>query len=298
MGFNMNNENNKNKNQINAYDFFGFPDRQLRDEARQIFDVEKLRLISIKDEDMDMIVESDYLGQYNAWMHHINNFCSRVGLHFFLMYYQYKQEPLDIINIKEFASPKGAHKIFFDTFAEDTSLYLISYFDKHLEMFNDLYNLKLRLGINHNISRNKILQEMEKIDALKEIAKEYRAVTKSEAFLYISSIRNDFVHNKSRSYCGMNIDKRIDKKNFKMNNESYNDIGIYFGIEYGYYNSKGISTYKTYSAICNLLKEYEQLCEKVNNFFNTQISFIIQEETASDIGLAYLNNRTTINPLK
>lgn len=138
---------------------------------------------------------------------------------------------------------------------------------------------------------------MEKIDALKEIAKEYRAVTKSEAFLYINSIRNDFVHNKSRSYRGMNIDKRIDKKNFKMNNESYNDIGIYFGIEYGYYNSKGISTNKTYNAICNLLKKYEQLCEKVNDFFNTQIPLIIQEEIASDVGLAYLNNRTTINPL-
>ena len=52
MGFNMNNENNKNKNQINAYDFVGFPDRQLRDEAGQIFDVEKLRLISIKDESL------------------------------------------------------------------------------------------------------------------------------------------------------------------------------------------------------------------------------------------------------
>lgn len=296
MGFNMNNENNKNKNQINAYDFFGFPDRQLRDEARQIFDVEKLRLISIKDE--SLITFDPYLEQYDIWMHHINNFCSRVGLHFFLMYYQYKQEPLDIIHIKEFASPKGAHKIFFDTFAEDTSLYLISYFDKHLEMFNDLYNIKIKLRSKRNIFRYRMLKEMQKIDALKEIAKEYRAVTKSEAFLYIKSLRNDFVHNKSRSYCGMNIDKRINKRNFKMNNESYNDIGIYVGIEYGYYNSEGISTYKTYSAICNLLKEYEQLCEKVNNFFNTQISFIIQEETASDIGLAYLNNRTTINPLK
>ncbi len=296
MGFNMNNENNKNKNQINAYDFVGFPDRQLRDEAGQIFDVEKLRLISIKDE--SLITFDPYLEQYDIWMHHINNFCSRLQLHFLLMYYQYRQESLDIINFKEFASPKGAHKIFFDTFAEDTSLYLISYFDKHLEMFNDLYNIKIKLRSKRNISRNKILQKMEKIDALKEIAKEYRAVTKSEAFLYINSIRNDFVHNKSRSYCGMNIDKRIDKKNFKMNNESYNDIGIYVGIEYGYYNSEGISTNKTYNAICNLLKEYEQLCEKVNNFFNTQISFIIQEETASDIGLAYLNNRTTINPLK
>lgn len=291
MGFNMKNENNKNK--INVYDFFGFPDRQLRDEARQIFDVEKLRLKSIKDEDMDMIVDSTYLGQYDAWMHHINNFCSCLELHFLLMYYQYKQNPFDIINFKEYVSPKGAHKIYFDTFAEDTSLYLISYFDKHLEMFNDLYNIKIKLGIDHNISRNRILKEMEKIDDLKKIAKEYEAVTKTEAFLDINKLRNDFVHNKSRSYYGMNIDKRIDKNHFKMNNGSYN----YIGIEYDYYNSEGISTNKTYNAICNLLKEYEQLCEKVNEFFNIQIPLIIQEEIASDIGLAYLNNQTTIYPL-
>lgn len=70
-------------------------------------------------------ISDTFFEQYNAWSYHINNFRSHLGLHLLLMSYQYEQKPFDIIDINNFQSSKGAHKVFFDTFAEDASLYLI-----------------------------------------------------------------------------------------------------------------------------------------------------------------------------
>ena len=240
-------------NRLNLYDYFGFPDRRQRDEAKQIFDVDKLRLITVNDANLCAL--DTYIEQYSAWSYNINNFSSHLGLHFLLMYYQHQHNPLDTIDLRKFQSPEGAHKIHFDTFAEDTSLYLVSYFDKHIEMFNELYDLKQQSGKRYNLSRKSIINEMQKISTLKELAAEYQNIEQSQAFKIIKEIRDNFVHNKSLSYYGMNVDKK------KING----------GIEYVSYNSKGISTEATYHAMCELIKSYEQLCNSVNAFFNTRI---------------------------
>ena len=247
-------------NRLNLYDFFGFPDQKQRDEAKQVFNMDKMRLIPISDE--NLWGSDTYFEQYNTWSHHISNFSSRLGLHFLLMYYQYKQNPLDVIDIRRFQSPGGVHKIYFDTFAEDTSLYLISYFDKHLEMFSDLYSLKQQSARRYNLSRRKIIDEMQKIDILQNLANEYRNVEQSKAFIHIKKIRDNFVHNQSSSYFGMNVRMAINDR----------------GIEYASYNSTGISTDETYIEMCELIHSYEQLCETVNSFFNARIEEIKQEE--------------------
>lgn len=87
--------------------------------------------------------------------------------------------------------------MFFDTFAEDASLYLISYFDKHLEMFNDLFYLSK--------GRNKIYHKMKQVDELSALGIKYKAITESNPFRAVKEIRDNFVHNKSSSYYGMDV---------------------------------------------------------------------------------------------
>lgn len=168
------------------------------------------------------------------------------------MYYQYCQNPFNTIDINKFQSPEGAHKTFFDTFSEDVALYSISYFDKHLEMFNDLYDLKKLSGKKHNLSRKDIIKEMKNIEEIKDLAFEYQRVEKSESFRQILAIRNNFVHNKSSSYYGMEVTKV--------------GPGMYVSG-----NSDGISTELVYKSVRELLRSYEQLCEHVNAFINARV---------------------------
>jgi hypothetical protein len=168
------------------------------------------------------------------------------------MYYQYSKNPLDMIDLSKLQSPEGAHKTFFDTFVEDVALYSISYFDKHLEMFNDLYDLKKLSGKKGNLNRYEIIKEMKKVEVLKELAFDYQRVEKSESFRQILAIRKNFVHNKSSSYYGMEVTK----------------------IGHGLYasgNSDGISTELVYKSVCELLRSYEQLCEHVNTIINARV---------------------------
>lgn len=247
---------NNNANWLNLFDFFGFPDRQKRDEALQICDINELRLLSVEDNYLRFF--DIYFEQYSIWSNHINNFSNHLWMHFLLMYYQYSQNPLDTINIGKFQSPEAAHKIFFDTFAEDVSLYLISYFDKHLEMFNDLYDLKQLSGKKHHLSRKAIIDEMENVEVLKKLTNEYRSVQQSEPFVQIVDIRNNFVHNKSLSYYGMKVTK------------NKHDV-------YASGNSNGISTKSTYNSVCELLRSYGQLCAQVNTFIKIKIKVSKQE---------------------
>jgi hypothetical protein len=192
-------------NRLNLFDFFGFPDRKKRDEALQICDINKLILLQVKDQYIPFF--DIFFEQYNAWSNHINNFRSHLWLHFLLMYYQYSQNPLDTFDMGKLQSPEAAHKIFFDTFAEDVALYLISYFDKHLEMFNDLYDLQQLSEKKYSLSRRSIINKMENVEVLKELANEYQSVEKSEPFCQVVAIRNNFVHNKSSSNYGMEVTK-------------------------------------------------------------------------------------------
>lgn len=239
----------ENKNdRLNLYDFFGFPDRVQRDDIRQVIDISKLRLMEIDNSGLPF---SDlFFEKYSAWSNHINNFSNRLVLHFFLLHFQYLQEPPDTIEIDKYQTQRTANKIFFDTFAEDVSLYLISYFDKHLEMFNDLYDLERKSEKSYKLSREQIIEEMKKVQSLKAIAKEYQEVMKSKEFKQIKIIRNNFVHNKSSSYYGINVDKKK----------------THYGIEYTSYNSKGISTKETYRTVCSIIKSFEELCNKVNGY--------------------------------
>lgn len=233
---------------LNLYDYFGFPDHQQQVEARKVFDMEKIRLKTVTD--TDLIFFDIFFEQYCVWSNHINNYRSRLGLHLLLMYYQYAQKPLDVIDIANFQSAKGAHKVFFDTFAEDASLYLISYFDKHLEMFNDLFYLSE--GGKRPLSRNKIICKMKQIDELSALGVEYKTVAESKPFQTVKKIRDNFVHNKSSSYYGMNVARSASG-------------------EYISYNTIGISTKETYGAICKLVSSYEQLCKAVNDFIGKRI---------------------------
>lgn len=243
-------------NRLDVFDFIGFPDRQKRDEALQICDINKLSLLQV--EDTYLCFFDTFFEQYSAWCYHINNFKSHLWLHFLLMYYQYSQNPLDIIDLIKLQSPEGAHKIFFDTFAEDVALYSISYFDKHLEMFNDLYDLNKLSGEKGKINRYRIIKEMKKVEVLKELAYEYQCIVQSDAFRQILSMRHNFVHNKSLSYYGMEVTK----------------IGR--GI-YASGNSDGISTELVYNSVCELLRSYEQLCKHVNTFISARLEESKQE---------------------
>lgn len=230
---------------LNLFGFFGFPDRKMRDEALKICDIDKLCLLQI--EDIDLRFFDTFLERYSVWCYHINNFRSHLWTHFLLMYYQYFQNPFDTIDISKFQSPEGAHKTYFDTFAEDVALYTVSYFDKHLEMFNDLYNLSNEKG-----KRYKIIKEMKKVKALKALAYEYQHIVQSDAFREILNMRNYFVHNKSLSYYGMEVTK------------------VKPGI-YASGNSDGISTELVYKSVCELLRSYEHLCQHVNTFINARV---------------------------
>lgn len=186
---------------LNLYDYFAFPNYQQRAEARNIFDMDKLSLITVTDSDLWLF--DTFFEQYNAWSYHLNNFRSHLGLHLLLMYYQNEQKPLDYINTKDLNSPEGAHKIFFDTFAEDSSLYLISYFDKHLEMFCDLFCFKN--GSDQYPSRYKIISMMKNINEINWLGVKYETIAKSQPFKVIKQIRDNFVHNKSSTYYGVNV---------------------------------------------------------------------------------------------
>ena len=145
---------NEDTNRLNLFDFMGFPDRLKRDEALEICDINKLILMQVEDNYLRFF--DTFLEQYSVWCYHVNSFRSHLWTHFLLMYYQYKQNLLDIIDIENFQSERGAHKVLFDTFAEDVSLYLISYFDKHLEMFNDLFHLSK--GKKYPLTRKQIIK--------------------------------------------------------------------------------------------------------------------------------------------
>lgn len=234
---------------LNLYDYFDFPSPQQRVEAKKVFNMENLLLKTITD--TSLIFFDTFFEKYQTWSIHINNFSSHLGLHLLLLYYQYEQKPLDIISVRELQSPEGAHKIFFDTFAEDVSLYLISYFDKHLEMFSDLFYLGK--GEKHRLSRKKIIYKMKNIDDLRKLAESYKMVEQSQAFRLVKEIRDSFVHNKSSTYYGMNVAE------------------ITTGV-YASFNSTGISTEKTYNAIYKLVCSYEQLCIAVNSFINDYVA--------------------------
>ena len=236
------------KSNLNLYDYVGFPNPQQRAEAKKVFNMEKLLLKRVTN--TDLLIFNVLAEQYHAWSNHINNFRSHLGTHLLLMYYQYKQNPLDIIDIENFQSERGAQKVLFDTFAEDASLYLISYFDKHLEMFNDLFHLSK--GEKYSLSRKRIIKKMEQVDKLRVLSIEYNTIKDSKAFQEVNEIRNNFVHNKSSSYYGMNI-------------ERYKE-GVYTS-----HNAKELSTKKTYHAICELITNYQQLCVVVNNFIQHNI---------------------------
>lgn len=237
-------------NRLNLYDYFGFPDRQKREEVQQLCDINQLRLFPV--ENNELLIYNIYFEQYSVWRNHISNYSSRLWLRFLLLYYQYSENPLDIISLDKYQSPEGAHKLLFDTFAEDVALYLVSYFDKHLEMFNDLYDLKQLSGKKYKLSRTAIITEMKKIEELKELANQYQNVEQSTDFRQIRRIRNNFVHNKSSSHYGMDITKST--------NGTYSSG-----------NSRGISTESTYRTICDLLRRYEQLCVQVNAFIKAKI---------------------------
>lgn len=241
---------NNDINRLNLFDYIGFPDRQKRDGALEIYDINKLSLLPIEDNHLRFF--DTYFGQYSVWRDHINNFRNHLWVHFLLMYYQYSKNPLDVIDMDKFQSPEAAHKIFFDMFAEDVSLYLISYFDKHLEMFNGLYELKKLSGKKHNLSRSGIINEMKNVEELNELASEYQHVEQSESFHQILAIRNNFVHNKSSSCYGMDVTKIA--------------RGVYVSG-----SSRGISTKSTYNSVCDLFSYYEQLCEQVNAFIKMKI---------------------------
>ena len=183
------------KSNLNLYDYVGFPNPQQRAEAKKVFNMEKLLLKRVTN--ADLLMFNVLAEQYHAWSNHINNFRSHLDMHLLLMYYQYKQNPLDIIDIENFQSERGAHKVLFDTFAEDASLYLISYFDKHLEMFNDLFHLSK--GEKYSLSRKRIIKKMEQVDKLRVLSIEYNTIKDSKAFQEVNEIRNNFVHNKSSS---------------------------------------------------------------------------------------------------
>lgn len=131
-------EDEQKMERLSLYDFFGFPERQARDEAREVFEMDRLQLISV--DNSDLWFSDTFFEQYRVWSNHINNFSFHLCLHLLLMYYQYKQNPLNIIDISKLQSPQGAHKIYFDTFAEDASLYLISWFYAHTGL--DIYLAK------------------------------------------------------------------------------------------------------------------------------------------------------------
>ena len=81
------------KSNLNLYDYVGFPNPQQRAEAKKVFNMEKLLLKRVTN--ADLLMFNVLAEQYHAWSNHINNFRSHLDMHLLLMYYQYKQNPLD-----------------------------------------------------------------------------------------------------------------------------------------------------------------------------------------------------------
>lgn len=119
-------------------------------------------------------------------------------------------------------------------------------------MFNDLYDLKQLSGKKHNLSRNSTINEMKNVEELKELANDYLNIVHTEPFRRIKAIRDNFVHNRSSSYFGMDVSK--------IGNGAYSSG-----------SSRGISTKDTYHLVCELLGSYEQLCEKTNKFIKNKM---------------------------
>ena len=117
-------------------------------------------------------------------------------------------------------------------------------------MFNDLFHLSK--GEKYSLSRKRIIKKMEQVDKLRVLSIEYNTIKDSKAFQEVNEIRNNFVHNKSSSYYGMNIERHKE--------------GVYVS-----HNAKGLSTKKIYHAICELITNYQQLCVVVNNFIQHNI---------------------------
>ena len=233
-------------NNFNLFDYLGFPNRDRRTEIQQICDVNKLRLIYV--ENCSSRFRDDYFELYNIWSNHINNFSSNLWLHFLLMNYHYDNHPVETLeNIRKQDSSAIAHKIFYDTFVEDVSLYLVSYFDKHLEMYNSLYSFQSQEKSKRKLTRDKIIKKMKNTSALTELSKKYQLIIDAEEFKSIKKIRDNFVHNKSSSDLGENISKHTNGM-------------ITYGV------SRGIETSLAYSTACKLLKRYENLCLEVNEF--------------------------------
>lgn len=234
---------------LNLFDFFGFPDRETRDTLDNVFSLKSIHLDSIGSEYWFLDTTFEF---YHVWSIHINNYSSHLWLHLLLLYYQYANSPQDFLGIDMFNTPSAAHKILYDTFLEDVSLYLISYFDKHLEMIRSMYNLFPMSRKSWNPSRKTILDAMSKVSKLEDIATEYKTVESSPHFKQIKEVRDNFVHNKSSTYVGM-------------------DVSIIAQGVYASGHSEGVSTEKLFISVCGLLREYGQLCGRVNAFILSEI---------------------------
>ncbi len=88
------------KSNLNLYDYVGFPNPQ-QSRSKKVFNMEKLLLKRVTN--ADLLMFNVLAEQYHAWSNHINNFRSHLDMHLLLMYYQYKQNPLDIIDIENFS---------------------------------------------------------------------------------------------------------------------------------------------------------------------------------------------------
>ncbi|MPM93420.1 hypothetical protein SDC9_140557 [bioreactor metagenome] len=215
--------------------------------------MQQLRLIP--GADIDLFLVDFFFEQYNPWCRHINNYVSRLDLQFLYLRQQYSLKPVDFLSFDCLNNEKGIIKIHYDMYTEIIILHLVAYFDKLLSMFQALYDLNKKIQ-----RRNKIIELLKQIEEISEIARQYESIVSTESFIYINGIRNDFVHNKSQSYYGIDVSK---------------NQGCYSS-----FNSKGMSTSKTYASILEVLNSYIPACSKINELIRLKVQ---QKNNYTDI---------------
>lgn len=227
---------------LNVFDFIGFPDYSQRVKIKEkFFDLNRLRLIQCP---LDLIIIDIKYEFYYIWSAHLNNFLSSLNIQFFNMCNVYLKHPPEYKLTESNSEEQRIYKLFFDTYAEVTIVYLMSYYEKSLSMYNDVFCL------NEAGSHRKIV--LEKLDELKNpraipIIIILKEIANSKEFKYLNSIRNDFIHNKSRFQAGMNIVRK--------------NGGFISG------NGAGESTEKIMDNIIKLLSLYETYVNLANKFF-------------------------------
>lgn len=222
---------------VDPYDYLQFPSRMERRRIRKQFDFNGLKLPVLENpKEINRYI-------YEAWRLDINNYTGKLEMYFLLMAHYYVQNPLKKKRNGNFSEEQNIMRYYFDTFSEMTAVYLISYYEKIVDMLKDIY----KIGKNCR-KRDTVIEKLLIIDnqSLHNLVTELKNIQASDNFKEMEMIRNNFVNNYSSYY-----------------------IGIFLEEVNGYYcygGQRGVTTESMYKSIVKMLQDLEKAAVKVTEF--------------------------------